>query len=289
VSGGPDSLALLLLAKAAGSDRFEAATVDHGLRLESAAEARFVADLCAELDVRHTILRVEVATGNLQAQAREARYAALHGWARERGLGTIATAHHADDQAETVLMRLNRGSGIGGLSGIRRETYPFDDGMAVIRPLLGWRKAELEAIVAAAGIEPVRDPSNENADFDRVRMRKLLAENDWLDPLAIARSATHLASAEALLTVLSAREWDEQVTIDGTTIRYRPLQPTVIRLGIVARAVHLLGGRGAIRGSAVAALEEALTQGHGGNLGGVLARVVDGEWIFEPEPPRRSG
>jgi len=264
------------------------ATVDHGLRPESASEAAFVAELCRDLGVPHATLRVEVEKGNLQAEARRARYAALHVWAREKGLGTIATAHHADDQAETVLMRLNRGSGIGGLSGIRRETYPFEDGMAVVRPLLGWRKAELEQIVAAAGIAPVLDPSNENLDFDRVRMRKLLAKNDWLDPQAIARSAIHLASAEAILAVLSGQEWDERVEVADGYIRYRPLQPSIIRLWIVERAIRLLGGH-ELRGSAIAALEETLTAGGKGNLGGVLARSIKGEWIFEPEPPRRSG
>lgn len=264
------------------------ATVDHGLRPESADEAAFVADLCRDLGVPHATLTVDVGEGNLQAEARRARYAALHAWARERGLGSIATAHHADDQAETVLMRLNRGSGMGGLSGIRRETYPFEDGMAVIRPLLGWRKADLEQIVAAAGIAPVLDPSNQNLDFDRVRVRKLLAENDWLDPQAIARSAAHLASAEAILAVLSGQEWDERVEVAEDCIRYRPLQPSIIRLWIVERAIRTLGGR-ELRGSAIAALEETLSAGGKGNLGGVLARAVKNEWIFEPEPPRRSG
>lgn len=264
------------------------ATVDHGLRPESAGEAQFVADLCRDMGVPHATLKVQLRAGNVQAEARRARYAALHDWARGRGLGTIATAHHADDQAETVLMRLNRGSGLGGLSGIRRETYPFEDGMAVIRPLLGWRKAELERIVAAAGIAPVLDPSNRNLDFDRVRVRKLLAETDWLDPLTIARSAAHLASAQALLARLSGREWDERVEVSDTCIRYRPLQPAIIRLSIVERAIRALGG-GESRGGAVAALEATLSAGGRGNLGGVMARAVDGVWVFEPEPPRRTG
>ena len=112
VSGGPDSLALLLLARAALPGRVEAATVDHGLRPESADEAVMVAAVCARLGVPHRTLAVDVAQGNIQAQARAARYAALAVWMGEQGIEALATAHHADDQAETLLLRLNRGSGV---------------------------------------------------------------------------------------------------------------------------------------------------------------------------------
>lgn len=285
VSGGPDSLALLLLTAAAGRGRFEAATVDHGLRPESAAEAGFVAETCARLGVPHATLRVTVGPGNLQAEARAARYAALSAWAQERGLGTIATAHHADDQAETMLMRLGRGSGVRGLAGIARESYPFDCGLALVRPLLAWRKAELAGVVAAAGLTPVNDPSNENSDFERVRARQLLQQAKWLDPMALAASAAHLSEANSVLAMVSSAEWTGQVRNDGHGLRYRPLQPAVIRQWIVERAIHAISGR-TPRGSAVAALERKLSEGGNGNLGGVLARVVDGEWVFEPEPPR---
>ena len=112
VSGGPDSLALLLLAQAAFPGLVEAATVDHRLRPESTIEALHVEDICARLGCPHAILDVEVPDGpaGLQAEARGARYRALGLWAEARGLPHVATAHHADDQAETVLMRLQRGS-----------------------------------------------------------------------------------------------------------------------------------------------------------------------------------
>src|SRR5512146_1103051 len=109
VSGGPDSLALLLLAAAARPGLIEAATVDHGLRAESQAEAEAVARICAELRVPHEILLAEWAetpSTAIQERAREARYRLLAGWLVERELKALATAHHVDDQAETILMRL---------------------------------------------------------------------------------------------------------------------------------------------------------------------------------------
>ena len=120
VSGGPDSLALLLLAAAARPTMVEAATVDHGLRAGSADEARMVAGICKQLGVPHRTLLAdwpEAPTTNIQAAARAMRYRLLNEWAIDRGLPAVATAHHADDQAETLLMRLVRGAGVGGLGG----------------------------------------------------------------------------------------------------------------------------------------------------------------------------
>src|SRR5690349_11620180 len=105
VSGGPDSLAMLSLAEAIIPGLFEVATVDHGLRPESAAECAMVAQVCADRGIRCEVLQVEVGEGNVQARAREVRYEALGEWAGERDLSAVATAHHADDQAETLLMR----------------------------------------------------------------------------------------------------------------------------------------------------------------------------------------
>src|SRR5688500_3817003 len=176
VSGGPDSLALLLLAAAARPGLVEAATVDHALRPESRAEAEMVAALCERIGVSHEILTLDwprAPDRNLQARAREARYHVLGKWALKRGLTMVATAHHLDDQAETLLMRLARGAGVGGL-GATRARRPLAEGVKLVRPLLGGRKAELADLVAEAGVKPVDDPSNRGPRFDRVRMREWL-------------------------------------------------------------------------------------------------------------------
>ena len=154
VSGGPDSLALLLLARATFPGGIEAATVDHGLRAESGAEAAFVRDVCGRLGIAHATLTGPAIEGNIQSGARALRYRLLGSWARERGLGFILTGHHQDDQAETLLMRLRRGAGLAGLAGIRPRAEI--DGLKVLRPLLGWRRTELAQIVAAAGLDAGR-------------------------------------------------------------------------------------------------------------------------------------
>ena len=196
VSGGPDSLALLLLAAAARPGRVEAATVDHGLRREAKQEALFVASVCAQLAIPHHILHARVAPGaSLQAQARAARYRVLGAWAIECDLGAVASAHHADDQAETLLMRLARGAGLSGLAATRRRR-PLEPGVMLVRPLLDWRRAELGEIVAAAQLTPVDDPSNRDPRHDRTRFRGLLAEADWADPERLASSARWLADAD---------------------------------------------------------------------------------------------
>ena len=285
VSGGPDSLALLLLAEAVMPRKVEVATVDHGLRPESVSEAAMVAELCAAHGIPHRMLQVKVAAGNLQDRARAARYAALAGWMKERGLSALATAHHADDQAETLLMRLNRGSGLAGLAGVRPRTNLPGTNLALLRPLLGWRREELGELVAAAGLDPALDPSNEDPRFDRVRIRKALREASWIDVVGLSASAAHLAGAEAVLQWTAQREWQEQVEVGEGEIRYRPLAPQPIRLRIVMRAIAMLGGNP--RGSSTARLMTRLVNGKDSNLAGVIARVDGKQWTFRREPPRR--
>ena len=289
VSGGPDSLALMVLAHEAIPGGFEVATVDHGLRPDSAAEARIVAGLCHRLGIPHEILRPIVApTGNLQANARAARYGALGEWAKTRGLTAILSAHHADDQAETLLMRLSRGSGVRGLAGMRgMAAVPGHPAIPLLRPLLGWRKVELEAIITKARIEPARDPSNADPRFERVRVRAGLVASPWLDPAALAASAAHLAEADAALDWAAAREWDERVSHDLTALHYRPLAPRAVQLRVLARAIATFGHEGTPRGAEIARLHEALSAGGVATLGGVKAVAESNGWRFTPAPPRR--
>jgi tRNA(Ile)-lysidine synthase len=288
VSGGPDSMAMLLLAHAAIPGQFEVATVNHGLRPEAADECALVAAACAERGVDCAVLEVTVGAGNVQAKAREARYAALAEWASQHNIRAIATAHHADDQAETLLMRLNRGSGLAGLSGVRAhgwlEEWPD---IAVIRPLLHFRRAELASIVQQAGVPSVADPSNHDDRFDRVRIRKAMAEATWLDPLAMSRSATHLAEENEALDWAAGSVWREcGAAGEGRITLRRGSEPHAIVLRLVTRAFTTLGA--SVPASDVARLVYELYLGRGGNVGGVLATVEGDVWVFRPEPPRRS-
>jgi tRNA(Ile)-lysidine synthase len=291
VSGGPDSLALLLLAAAARPGAVEAATVDHKLRPESRAEADMVAAVCERLGVRHAILTVEwneKPSSAIQERAREARYALLGGWIGERGLGALATAHHLDDQAETLMMRLNRGSGVRGLAAMRPTALLPGSDLPLLRPLLGWRRSELEHVCGAARIAPAADPGNVDEQFERVRIRRALAVADWLDPAMLGRSAAHLASADEALGWAAEQEWSGSVTERSGEISFRPSgAPEEIVRRIVARAVSALATEGPseLRGGELDRLLEDLRSGRTATLRGV--RCSGGaEWRFVPAPKR---
>lgn len=294
VSGGPDSLALLLLAAAARPGTIEAATVDHALRPDSAAEAAMVADLCGRLEVPHTTLVIEwdepPATA-LQAQARELRYGALARWMDDAGLCVAATGHHLDDQAETVLMRLARGSGIRGLAAMRPSSpLPGAPDLRLVRPLLGWRRAELGLVCAQAGVEPVDDPTNRDDRFERVRVRAAIARDDLLDAHAVARSAANLAAADEAVEWAVGQAWLAGVRRTGAGLSYRPgEEPAEVRRRIVARAVADLASEGAadeLRGREIDRLLGALEGAGTSTLRGV--RCSGGaEWRFTRAAPRR--
>jgi tRNA(Ile)-lysidine synthase len=286
VSGGPDSLALLLLAHAALPGRIEAVTVDHQLRPESGDEAAMVARVCGQLGVPHEVLAVTLAEGNVQAQARAARYAAMAEWLVRRELGALATGHHADDQAETLLLRLNRASGVAGLAGVRAQGRVPQTGLPLFRPLLGWRRSELAEVVAAAGLTAADDPSNRSAKYDRARLRSAMQGADWLDIPAIALSAAHLADADAALDWAAAREWQEGVTKAPMGLTYRPRAPRAIALRVIARIVAQLDGEEP-RGSAVARLFDSLMANQPASLGGLVARSTHEGWSFTKAPLRR--
>jgi tRNA(Ile)-lysidine synthase len=285
VSGGPDSLALLLLAAHAFPGRVEAATVDHGLRPESAREAQFVADICTQVDIDHVILTLPspLPRGNVSAHLRELRYILLRDWSKERRLDWLMTGHHADDQLETVMMRLNRGAGVGGLSAIRRKNQ------RTIRPLLGWRRADLAALVAGCGIEPIEDPSNLDDRYDRARLRKALAGADWLDPLAVVRAAAAFDEADEALT-WSASHWAKlRVKTDGAALTLDPANlPAELLRRILLACLCKLNPRAKPSGPKLSRLHATLRAGRKATLDGVAFDGRRMPWTISVAPPRTS-
>lgn len=295
VSGGPDSMAMLTLARAAGIAGLHVATVDHRLRAEAAAEAAMVADHCAAIHVPHATLvpAMPITGASVQAAARQARYALLADHARMLGVAAVATAHHVDDQAETFLMRAARGSGIAGLSGVRaRGTI---DGVTVARPLLDWRRAELRAIVRRADVPFVDDPSNHDPAHDRTRFRRLLEANEWLGPSQLARSAAALAEADGDLRAVvdwlwatRARELEASVRIDVTDLPRELLRRLARRAIAQVIASHGMAPTQWSESANVEALLDALERGQRATQAGVVASPHGSEWRFRPAPPRRS-
>jgi tRNA(Ile)-lysidine synthase len=160
----------------------------------------------------------------------------------------------------------------------------------LVRPLLSWRRSELERMCVDAGVQPVRDPSNENESFERVRVRKSLAEADWLDVEAMVRSAANLADAELALEWAADAEWSWAVRESREEIVYRPTEaPAEIQRRLVTRAVHALATEGdsELRGPEVDRLIEALQVGRTVTIRGVLCSGGD-QWRFTRAPARRS-
>lgn len=311
VSGGGDSTALLHLLhdwSRDGGPALAAVTVDHGLRPEAAAEASAVASACAALGIPHDTLRwTDAPKGNLMQAAREARLGLISHWARDRGIGAVALGHTADDQAETFLMRLARGSGVDGLSGMaaRRSSHGID----WLRPLLFARRAELRGWLQRRGLAWAEDPTNEDADYLRVRARQALAT---LDPLGIGveriletqalmalardaldsaadRAARDLAEIEAGEVVLRreaclALPQETQLRLFAralgwvTGTPYRPRLDSLMR----ARQAVLQGRRATLGGCLVTATPDALRFGRELRACGAAVRpgrVWDNRWI----------
>lgn len=237
-SGGPDSMALLdVLARLAPELSLElgVASVDHGLRPEAAEEVALVREEAERRGLRFHALKVEV-TGeaSLQAAARAARYEALLALARAERYDRVAVGHHLDDQAETVLQRLLRGTGLFGLAGIAPLR---DDG--VIRPLIEVGRDEIEAHLARTGQRFVRDPSNEDARHTRVRLRKaVLPVLEAEDPRIRAHLAALADEARALRAYLEA-ELALRVP-KGRAIPREVVEacPTPLRAELLARWMH---------------------------------------------------
>jgi tRNA(Ile)-lysidine synthase len=306
VSGGPDSVALMWLAvrwrrALARGPQLIAVTVDHGLRPEAAREARDVKRLAASLDLPHRTLRwtgAKPKTG-LPAAAREARYRLLAQAARRSGATHILTAHTRDDQAETLLMRMLRGSGIAGLAAMARETER--EGVVLARPLLGVPKSQLIATLKKARLGFADDPTNRDTSYTRPRLRALmpaLAEEGG-DSRNLTRLALRLARANAAVEVLAdgAERYlalrDRNTSKPGFDAEALGALPEEIRLRLLHRAIDRAGHEGPAELGKVEALLAALDRAviKGGRLkqtlAGALISLSDGRIRVEPAPPRR--
>ena len=327
ISGGPDSVALMWLAARwrralRRGPHLVAVTVDHGLRAESAREANEVKRLARSLGLAHHTLRWTGAKpkAGLPAAARSARYRLLARAAQDHGATHILTAHTRDDQAETLLMRMLRGSGIAGLAAMARQTPR--DGVVLARPFLNMSKGRLIATLAKANVAFADDPTNRDSYFTRPRLRALMpalaAEGG--DARNLARLASRLARANAAVEVLTdgAERYlalqDRDAAHSGTrgnisnskisnfkTFDFEAFAaiPEEIRVRLLQRAIDRFGTEGPAELGKVeallAALQQAGAQKAGGprpklkqTLAGALISLVDGRIRVEPAPPRRQ-
>ena len=326
VSGGPDSTALMWLAarwRAARKrgPKLVAVTVDHGLRAQSAAEARTVKRLAARLGLAHRTVRwrgEKPATG-IAAAARHARYRLLAAAARRAGAHHVVTAHTRDDQAETVLFRLARGSGLAGLGAMARIAplpvagWESDTNAAgrnaellLVRPFLAISKARLVATLRAAKIPFLHDPSNVDPRFTRARMRKVmpLLATEGLDAERLVLLARRAARAEAALAAavaaarsrVSPTEWSNSgpILLDRRTFKQLPAE---VALRILGQAVTAVGAEGPVELGKLEALFDAVADRGGGQtrdkrlrrtLAGALVTVSADRIAVERAPARRG-
>jgi tRNA(Ile)-lysidine synthase len=310
VSGGPDSTALMILA-ARWRDSLRtkptlvAVTIDHGLRKESKAEAAAVARLARNLDIAHRTLRWtgrKPKTG-LQEAARLTRYRLLGNAARKAGGTHILTAHTLDDQAETVLIRMSRGSGLSGLGAMQRiSAVPQDEELVIVRPFLGIPKARLIATLRATEIPYADDPSNRDPRFTRARLRGLmhsLAE-EGLDAAQLARLARRLKRADlAIETAVDRAVADLFVELHGARAiaiesrRFADL-PAEVALRVLGRALARIGDEGPVELGKLEALKSALDEAQNSaesrfrrTLAGAIVTLKDPQILVERAPPRR--
>lgn len=289
LSGGGDSTALLHLAQGWGRARLMAATVDHGLRPGSDAEARQAGQAATHLGIPHeTLVWHREGGGNLMGAARDARLRLLSDWAQRHGLSAVLLGHTLDDQAETLLMRLARGAGVDGLSGMAESRHA--QGTQWLRPLLSLTRADLRDWLLAHGIGWIEDPSNQRDDFHRIRIRKAMAGLDLPLP-QVAQSVQNLAMVrDALAHYAAEAATGAQSRAGGLDL---PLPrflaaPAEIRRRLLVAGLRLVSGDGypARRAKVDHALAE-LAQGRQVTLVGVIARLQDG-WLRLLREPAAS-
>lgn len=291
VSGGSDSLALLMGLSETFRDqdvKIFVATVNHGLRPEAEDEARAVARLCNQLGVEHSVLRWQdpCVMGNLQGQARSARFQLLEGWAAENQIPLVTLGHTADDQAETVLMRLRREAGVSGLAGIPERRV--QGSVEFVRPMLSLRREELRDMLRGLDIVWIDDPSNENDQFERVRTRKALAalEDLGVSPLAFSTVAENLTQARKALEWYSFLEAPEVLDVRFGAVSisrraFRVLPAEIAHRLLVASFQWLTGERYAPRRQAMLDAQRVVKQGGSHTAAGcrVLSKG-DVAWVF---------
>jgi len=308
VSGGPDSTALMhLLARWSAAGRRPpvlVTTVDHGLRPESAAEAAFVAREAAALGLGHRILSwigPKPGTG-IQEAAREARYRLLVQCVREEGASHLVTAHTRDDQAETVLMRLARGSGVGGLSGMHPDRDR--DGIRHVRPLLDWPKAALLDLCRTQGWRFLDDPSNADERFERVRWRRImpLLAAEGLTAERLVRFSERMRRADEALAAKALQAFERAGPVaeeGGLSLQAGPLAEEpfeialrVLELALARAGLSLDNSRLQRREACTERLRQSLREGAALRLtlaGALLRLDCSGRLAIRPEPARRRG
>jgi tRNA(Ile)-lysidine synthase len=325
VSGGPDSTALLhLMARWRGkraTPRLIAVTVDHGLRPEAKREAAAVKLLSRKLGVTHATMRWtgEKPSTGIQEAARKARYRLLVKAARRARARRVVTAHTLDDQAETVLFRMSRGSGLAGISGMARSVRidliagapqpvrdrkesGYSSEVVLVRPLLDVPKARLIATLQEAGISYADDPSNVDPRFTRARLRKLmpaLAE-EGLTSQCLVRLARRVRRSEAAHEAVvdwAARRLDLEAGTRMVAVNSADWQsfPREIALRLLGRAIGMIGTEGPVEFGKLEALSDALDAALAGRaqrfrrtLAGAMVSLQKDCIVIDQAPARRS-
>jgi tRNA(Ile)-lysidine synthase len=308
VSGGPDSTALLYLlarwrAALKSGPKLIVCTVDHGLRKESGAEARAVGKLARKLKAQHRILqwRGRKPKSGLQQAARQARYRLLADAAADAKARHIVTAHTLDDQAETVLIRLTRGSGLTGLSGMARTApLPIDvaEGLALARPFLSVPKSRLIATLRRAKIGFAEDPSNQNTQFTRVRLREAASvlAREGLSAHRLSLFARRVRRADAAIEAMVESAFRTlQIASTGKGICFAAAElqslPEEVVLRVLGRTIGIAGNEGPVELGKLEGLLTGMLGAHAmrRTLAGALVTRRGGMVQIEPAPKRRSG
>lgn len=302
VSGGADSLALMLLAQAwaAGRDnapRLVVYSVDHGLRAEAADEVAMVLQAAGRLGLvaRGLVWSGKKPETGVQEAARSARYRLMGAAMAEDGASVLLTAHHLQDQAETVLMRMAHGSGIEGLKGM--AAMAEIEGVRVHRPLLGVDPAALRAVVDVAGLTPAEDPSNSDPHYERVRWRQAMPQLAGLrlDASALALFAERMAEADAAIAQMADGCFSEIVRLDGFGAARIELSPFVglspaISTRLLGRVLNIVGGRQKPRAlGQVERLRQTIAEAglaKATTVLGCVIRIKDGAIAVAREPGR---